>query len=166
MKYVMRWPARSAVVLLTGIMAAVIGAGAADAAGMVPASVLPPIAGRLGGLTLSPSLSILAELNGVFCTSPGNCWAVGSQATSGGDTTVNQVLRWNGSTWRPFPVPEPGGTAPGGTVGDDMNELSDVTCVSPADCWAVGTFRLVHQQRQSESGAALERQEVVASHHP
>jgi hypothetical protein len=195
MRYVMRWSAGSAVVLLT-VVVAVFGAAGADGAGVVGASVLPSaMAGRLDGLVLSPSVSIVAQLNGVFCTSSRNCWAVGFQLNPAGNATLNQMLRWDGTTWEPFPVPEPGGIAkgdynellsvrclnardcwsvgyivkglaavdqllhwngtkwshfsapsPGGTGSDDMNELNDVTCVSSADCWAVGFFTSARKQ--------------------
>jgi len=132
----MRWSTRSAVVL-AGILVAAFGVAGADGAGVVRSSVRPPLlAGRLGGLARMPSLAnSFSELNAVFCTSPSNCWAVGEQQASGTAPTLNQMLRWNGTKWRPFPVPQPGGTAMG-----DSNALFSVRCLNSRDCWAVGFF--------------------------
>src|SRR5215469_7720420 len=130
-RYVMRWSGRSAVVLLTAIMAAVFGAEGALGAGVVRA---PAMANRLVGLTRTRAPGdIFAELSRVFCTSSGSCWAVGHHYGNG-TATLNQMLRWNGSKWRPFPVPEPGGTAV-----NDYNTLISVRCLSARDCWAVGS---------------------------
>jgi hypothetical protein len=138
---VMRWPARSAVVLLAGALIAVFGTAAVSDAGMAPTRVLaaisgvaPPMDGRLDSLTrmMTPA-DIFAELYGVFCTSPGSCWAVGHHYGNG-TATLNQMIRWNGSKWRPYPVPEPGGTAV-----DDYNALVSVRCLNSGDCWAVGS---------------------------
>jgi hypothetical protein len=134
---VMRWSGRSAVVLLTGITAAVFGVAGVGGADVVPARVLPPpMADRLDGLAAMASASMTAELNGVFCTSSANCWAVGQQTPSGGAAGINQVLHWGGSKWRPVTVPEPGGSAKG-----DSNTLGSVRCWNARDCWAV---RLLH----------------------
>jgi hypothetical protein len=74
-------------------------------------------------------------LNGVYCTSKANCWAVGNRKT--GDATRNQVLPWIGSgKWRQVTVPEPGGTAAG-----DNNNLNAVRCASAKSCWAVGDYQ-------------------------
>jgi hypothetical protein len=127
----MRWPARSAVVLLTVITAAVFGSEGALGAGVVRA---PAIGNRLDDLTsLRASGDIFAELSGVFCTSPGSCWAVGHHYGVG-TGTLNQMVRWNGRKWRPYPVPEPGGTAV-----NDYNTLISIRCLSAGDCWAVGS---------------------------
>jgi hypothetical protein len=45
------------------------------------------------------------------------------------------VLHWNGAKWSHIATP-----TPGGILADDVNQLEDVTCVSPTDCWAVGYF--------------------------
>jgi len=72
----------------------------------------------------TPVLSGLASLNGVSCTGPARCMAVGAVATSALAET------WNGTTWtvRHAP-PHPGGSA------DDLNGIS---CTSAASCTAVG----------------------------
>jgi hypothetical protein len=75
----------------------------------------------------------LNVLEGIFCTSRTRCWAVGSQAGSGGKGIVNQVMRWNGTRWRKASVANPGGTG-----ADSTNELFAVRCLAAANCWAVG----------------------------
>lgn len=72
--------------------------------------------------------SILAS---VTCTSARNCWAVGTYRS--GTTALNQALHWNGTRWSSIATPDPGDAA-GGSHG-----LSGVSCVSRADCWAVGS---------------------------
>jgi hypothetical protein len=72
-------------------------------------------------------------LNGVFCTARANCWAVGE--THSGNAFLNQMLHYNGKTWRTFPVPNPGGTG-----ADDMSSLSAVRCLTARNCWAVGDY--------------------------
>jgi hypothetical protein len=87
--------------------------------------------------TPSPG-TVLTVLESVACTSAGNCWAVGtaSNGTVEDPTPARTVaLHWNGSVWSVVPTPSPGGTAAG-----DSSDLFGVTCVSPADCWAVGSY--------------------------
>ena len=96
--------------------------GAATATGGASAVAVPP--------TVAPSAS-LNVLDGVFCTSRTRCWAVGGQEGAAG--IANQVLRWNGTTWRKVSVPNPGGS---GT--DSVSELFAVRCAAAANCWAVG----------------------------
>jgi hypothetical protein len=98
--------------------------GAAPATGAASAVAVPP--------TVAPSAS-LSVLDGVFCTSRTRCWAVGGQEGAGGKGIANQVLRWNGKTWRKFSAPNPGGTG-----ADSVSELSAVRCAATVNCWAVG----------------------------
>lgn len=72
------------------------------------------------------------ELNGVFCTSATDCWAVGYRVGASG-ARLNQVLHWTGKKWFSVSVPEPAGTGK-----DDFNELDAVRCTSASNCWAVG----------------------------
>jgi hypothetical protein len=75
-------------------------------------------------------------LDGVVCTSSGNCWAAGAYGPPVHPAVnLNQALHWNGRKWSLVATPDPGGT----TAGAD-NELLDVTCTSPASCWAVGDY--------------------------
>ena len=188
----MRGWAGIAGVLVTGILAAAVSTAAdgsavtAAAHGTMAAVRLP---GPVAGLPDLVEESAITGLNGVYCTSATNCWAVGLRQASEGAAVLNQVLAWNGSKWQLFPVPEPGGSgddadntlnsvrclaardcwavgyyvkggadldqalhwngakwskvptpAPGGILSNDVNELNDVMCTSPANCWAVGYF--------------------------
>ncbi|HET7018332.1 MAG TPA: hypothetical protein VFI65_30720 [Streptosporangiaceae bacterium] len=73
------------------------------------------------------------QLNGVFCTSASDCWAVGEFSTK--VAHLNQVLHWTGKKWFKVAVPEPGGTGK-----EALNELNAVRCTSASDCWAVGDY--------------------------
>jgi hypothetical protein len=73
------------------------------------------------------------ELNGVFCTSADDCWAVGDITTK--TARLNQVLHWTGKKWFKVAVPEPAGTAKGD------NDLVAVRCTSASNCWAVGSYQ-------------------------
>jgi hypothetical protein len=74
-----------------------------------------------------------SELFAVRCLAAANCWAVGER--SGGSAMLNEALHWNGTKWATVHTPDPGGTASG-----KISELDDSTCVTSADCWAVGDF--------------------------
>jgi hypothetical protein len=72
------------------------------------------------------------------CSSSANCWAAGGYGTMSTttETSLNQILRWNGSKWSPVAdVPDPDGSSSG-----DVNDLSWDTCLSAHDCWAVGVY--------------------------
>ncbi len=97
------------------------------AVGRMP-SELAAASARPAGAQL---LTIVGVLSGVYCTSAGNCWAVGEEGSR--KAIVNQVLHGNGRTWRKVAVPSPGGTGAG-----DLSQLSAVRCVTARDCWAVG----------------------------
>ncbi|HXS66293.1 MAG TPA: hypothetical protein VN767_25845 [Streptosporangiaceae bacterium] len=84
------------------------------------------------------------ELNGVFCTSTADCWAVGFRVGATG-ATLNQVLHWTGKKWFTVTVPEPAGTGK-----DDSNQLDAVRCTSASNCWAVG-------ESQKGDGAKLDQ---------
>lgn len=73
-----------------------------------------------------------SELNAIRCTAPGNCWAVGFYERH---SARAQALHWNGKQWKAIQVPQPGGILNG-----EITELMDVTCVSAANCWAVGRY--------------------------
>jgi hypothetical protein len=106
--------------------------GAALAAGLLSLGVLP------AGASATPAaISGPGTLRGVYCTSAGNCWAVGNVVTS--DVQANQVLHWNGKKWSKAAVPSQGGTQLG-----DFSELFAVRCTSPGSCWAVGEYSHGH----------------------
>ena len=71
-----------------------------------------------------------SSLSAVACTSARNCWAVGSYDSGAGQ--LNQALQWNGSSWVRIATPDPG------LAGSGLRALNGVSCVSRADCWAVG----------------------------
>lgn len=78
----------------------------------------------------SPNVPTAADngLGGVTCVSAGNCWAVGAYVNSvGGVATLTE--HYDGSGWTIVPSPN----APKG-----RSYLSDVSCASATDCWAVG----------------------------
>jgi hypothetical protein len=112
-------PAQTQTLPLPGMLRGAAPATVGSSAVGVPATVAP-----------SASLSVL---DGVFCTSRTRCWAVGAQDGTGGMSIANQVLRWNGTTWRKVSVPNPGGTG-----ADSVSELFAVRCAAGANCWAVG----------------------------
>jgi len=75
-------------------------------------------------------------LLGVTCASTVDCWSIGEYRTTAendlGKMSQTLVQRWNGTSWNIVNSPNAG-------VPYDVSEvLSDVTCVSGLDCWAVG----------------------------
>lgn len=76
-----------------------------------------------------PQPSSYGQLSGVTCVSASDCWAVGNEVPKGSNTSVNEVLHWNGSTWSLSSAPA--GSQPN-------NELWAVSCPASSDCWAVG----------------------------
>jgi hypothetical protein len=74
-----------------------------------------------------------AGLNGVTCTGPSSCMAVGSGGTAADTTKVTLAESWNGTAWKLVSTPAP--PAPGGTA------LSGVSCTAPANCMAAGYYR-------------------------
>jgi hypothetical protein len=75
----------------------------------------------------------LGALDGVACTGPTSCWAVGQGDTvfDGGTSKALTTLveAWDGVSWTARPSPDHGN-------GD--NALNAVSCTSPRRCWAVG----------------------------
>jgi hypothetical protein len=67
-------------------------------------------------------------LEGVTCVSESNCWAVGFDFY--GVIARGLILHWDGTAWAILDSPI--------TAIDRSNYLSEVTCVSASDCWAVG----------------------------
>ena len=69
-----------------------------------------------------------AALNGVSCTAPSACTAVG---TADGFVTLAEA--WNGTSWSIQPTPNPAGATAGSLFG--------VSCPSAGACFAVGNYR-------------------------
>ena len=82
--------------------------------------------GKAWSLTPVPfsASASLTSLEGVFCVTAKDCWAVGRS----GPSTL--TVHWNGTTWstQPSPSPQPG----------QLNTLQGVACPSATDCWAAG----------------------------
>ncbi len=73
------------------------------------------------------------RLNGVSCTGPRSCVAVGDYGTQSG-RNFTLIESWNGGVWSITPSPNPGiGSLPG-------NYLDSVSCTSAMSCVAVGMF--------------------------
>jgi hypothetical protein len=86
-------------------------------------------------MNASPSLEIAARLNGVSCSSPSACTAVGSYSPqSQPPYSLPLVERWNGSSWS---IQHPSTPARVTDAG-----LGSVSCPSASSCTAVGTFHL------------------------
>jgi hypothetical protein len=67
-------------------------------------------------------------LYGISCVSASNCWAAGFYFY--GTVARSLITHWDGTSWSIKDSPN--------TAVDRSNYLSDVTCVSATDCWAVG----------------------------
>jgi hypothetical protein len=106
-------------------------------------------------------------LNGVRCTSPGNCWAVGGFVEGGAigrGALLNQVLHWNGRTWSQASAPDPGGTRAAA-----INLLDGVACTSSGNCWAIGSYGTLANPRTNLNQALHwngRRWSLVATPHP
>ncbi len=92
---------------------------------------LAPAAAGSWSIVTSPNTSTTQNnLLGVTCVSASNCWTVGFYvASSGAPQTL--IEHWDGTAWAI--VPSPNASLPN-------NVLSDVTCLSASDCWAVGYY--------------------------
>ncbi|HEX9357779.1 MAG TPA: hypothetical protein VF933_28680, partial [Streptosporangiaceae bacterium] len=102
-----------AVVLLVGTLAA-------------PASA----SGAGWSITPSPNPRVpTGQLFWESCTGATSCMAVGTYVKASG-VGVTLAQRWNGSTWRIQPTPNPRGAA--------VSSLSGVSCTAPSACTAVG----------------------------
>jgi hypothetical protein len=97
--------------------------------------------------TPSPRASTVAGgLSGVRCTSPANCWAVGSRGD--GTRLLNEALHWDGRTWSRVSIPNPTHTSQ-----SVRNALQAVSCTSFVNCWAVGSH-----QFSSDANSAIKDQ--------
>jgi hypothetical protein len=71
-------------------------------------------------------------LSSVTCASSSDCWVAGHAFNS--NNTANQTLveHWDGNAWSIVASPN--------TDGAKDNVLTDTTCASATDCWAVGYY--------------------------
>ena len=79
------------------------------------------------------------SLEGVACTSPSNCAAVGFGFSSVNEATVPGAAIWNGTAWTEQTTPRESEVA--------QNFLSDVACAGPARCFTVGTSKASGEPR-------------------
>ncbi len=70
-----------------------------------------------------------ALLQGVACTSPANCLAVGSDVNDQTATAPAVAEHWNGRSWV---------SARFSTIRDVIGDLTSISCASPTACTAVG----------------------------
>src|SRR6478672_481411 len=108
-----------------------------DPSSSSPTAGFPGFAGmpQIGDWSIvsSPNTSATQhnDLFGVACVSASDCWAVGDYSN---ENVIPRTLieHWDGISWAIVSSPNTGTT--------DRNFLTGVTCASPSDCWAVGTY--------------------------
>jgi hypothetical protein len=81
-------------------------------------------------LLAAPAAVVAPRFRSISCTSVSFCVAVGTRASHGTETVLTES--WNGKQLRVLPAPAPAGAL--------QANLSGVSCVSPADCIAVGSY--------------------------
>jgi len=86
-----------------------------------------------------PPGATASSLDGVACATASDCWAVGSYDPDGLDT-ARLMLRWNGTAWSLVTTPLPAGAT--------GSSLTDVTCSSATNCWAVGQVTVADTVRR------------------
>ena len=79
--------------------------------------------------TPNPAGAVQSFLNGVSCTSPSACTAIGERHSAAG-IVHTLAERWNGATWRIQPTPNPPGV--------QFASLAGVSCTGPSACLAAG----------------------------
>jgi hypothetical protein len=90
-----------------------------------------------------PAGSTGSYLQGVSCSSPQACTAVGFYFTRGARPALPLAESWNGTSWSVRRVPVPAGAA--------QTWLYAVSCVSPRTCTAVGYY---HNSAGAQKGLA------------
>lgn len=86
--------------------------------------------GKTWSVQPTPLSHAHSELNGVACSSPAACTAVGDRLISSEAKLVTVAMRWNGKTWARQPTPN-SQTA--------ENELFSVSCPAATACTAIGS---------------------------
>lgn len=107
---------RAGVILAGGVIAVVVTAAPALAAGTWQVDSSPNPAGTTG-----------AQLNAVYTASGTEAWAVGQAQVTGGETAL--IEEWNGASWS---------IAAGAPASATASSLNGVSGTGPADVWAVG----------------------------
>jgi hypothetical protein len=79
--------------------------------------------------TPNPAGAVQSFLNGVSCTAPSACTAIGEQHSAAG-IVHTLAERWNGTTWRIQPTANPPGV--------QFASLAGVSCTSGSACLATG----------------------------
>ncbi len=102
-------------------------AGYATGAGGATTPIMEHLRKGKFGLVRTPIAH--AELEGLSCPTSRRCWVVGS--VTKGTRTVPVIERWNGRKWSTVHATDPPGSD---------NFLIDISCVSTADCFAVGGY--------------------------
>src|SRR5437870_826974 len=106
-----------------GVLVAMLGFAAAP-----PSMPLAPTAANWAIVTSPNTSTTQNNLLGVTCVSASDCWAVGSY-DAGSGAPKSLIEHWDGRAWAV--EPSPNASLP-------SNVLTDGTCVSASDCWAVG----------------------------
>jgi hypothetical protein len=70
-------------------------------------------------------------LSGLECVAATDCWAAGATTDDTGTASGILMEHWDGATWTDTSASVPDSTAPG--------ILAGISCVSSAQCWAVGS---------------------------
>src|SRR6516162_1712158 len=113
--------------LIAGMAAAVVLAGAAG----IPASASVP-AGVSRGWSVTPTPNPVIPTGRLFwvsCPAANSCMAVGGYTKASG-AAVALAERWNGTSWRILPTPNPARAT--------VSFLFGVACSTPSACTAVG----------------------------
>ena len=81
----------------------------------------------------NPPRVAYTSLADVSCANARSCFAVGSSQSGTGNTVGRQLIeQWDGTRWSIVVSPKPPGAA--------NTHLTDVACLSPKKCFAVGTW--------------------------
>ncbi|MFZ0251478.1 MAG: hypothetical protein WAL61_16150 [Acidimicrobiales bacterium] len=70
-------------------------------------------------------------LSGLQCVGDSDCWASGATTDDTGNASGILMEHWDGTSWSDASASVPDSTAPG--------MLAGISCVSPTQCWAVGS---------------------------
>jgi hypothetical protein len=77
-----------------------------------------------------------AILEGISCVGASACWAVGFSTDATGNALGEVTETWDGSAWS---------LVPGADTGQPYSQLDAVSCMTTADCWAVGAAGPIQQ---------------------